>query len=64
MTRSYDETVFELEEILTTELFSGSKDWVAGDIVDRVQWLLDMYKWSKEENEMLLDQLFQQNNIK
>jgi len=57
MPRSYDETVFELEYILKDELFCDSKDWVAGDLVDRVQWLLDMYKYSKEENETLYEQL-------
>ena len=57
MTRLHNETVVALESILTDELFCGSKDWVAGDIVDRVEWLLDMYKSLKEENNLLYEQL-------
>ena len=44
--------MFELERIkalLPTELYEDSKDWREGDVVERVEWLLSMYKWSRED---------------
>ena len=41
----------ELERIkalLPTELYEDSKDWREGDVIERVEWLLSMYKWSRE----------------
>ena len=42
--------MFELERIkalLPTELYKDSKDWREGDVMERVEWLLSMYEWSR-----------------
>ncbi len=53
----------EIEAMLPTELFAGSKDWVAGDVVERVDWLLSMYESCKQERDMYLAQLEMLSNI-
>jgi hypothetical protein len=50
-------TVDRLEALLPTELFVGSKDWVASDVVGRVEWLLAMYASAKAERVQLLTDL-------
>ena len=47
----------QIKELLPDHLYAGSKDWHAGDVVDRVRWLLSMYEAKKEECEMWLDQI-------
>ena len=44
-----------IQELLSTELFEGSKDWREGNTVERVEWLLSMYASAKEEVERLQD---------
>lgn len=50
-------------EILPDNLFD-SKDWKSGGVVERVKWLLAMYKNVKEERDEILDQLIEINGNK
>lgn len=38
-----------IRELLPTELFEDSKDWREGNTVERIEWLLSMYKCSQQE---------------
>ena len=46
-----------IQDLLSTELFEGSKDWRFGNPVERVEWLLFMYASAKEEIARLEDML-------
>jgi hypothetical protein len=48
--------VDRLEALLPTSLYAGSKDWVASDVVGRVEWLLAMYESVKADRDALVDQ--------
>lgn len=39
----------EIENMLPRTLFENSKDWVAGDVVSRVEWLLLTIDTLKEQ---------------
>jgi len=43
----------EIRSMLPKTLFAGSKDWVAGDTVNRVEWLLLTIDTLKERIEYL-----------
>lgn len=53
------ETVKKLKELLSDDLYSGSKDWRSGDIVERVEWLIHMYEKQSEETDYVWDLLTQ-----
>jgi hypothetical protein len=38
-----------IKDLLSTDRFSGSKDWREGSVVERVEWLLSMYESSRED---------------
>lgn len=42
-----------VRDLLTTELFEGSKDWREGNTVERIEWLLSMYESAKQEVDRL-----------
>jgi hypothetical protein len=46
-----------LRALLPDNLYPESKDWREGSIVDRVEWLLVMYKSAHEEVLRLQDEL-------
>ena len=45
----------EIEAMLPKTLFAGSKDWVAGDAVSRVEWLLLTINTLKQQIQYLED---------
>ena len=50
ISRIENKTLLErIKALLPTELYEDSKDWREGDVVERVEWLLSMYKWSRED---------------
>jgi hypothetical protein len=42
-----------IKAVLRDDLFPGSKDWSEGSTLDRVEWLLTMYRSSREDVERL-----------
>jgi len=46
----------KLEELLSEDRYD-SKDWKAGSIPERVEWLINMYEAKKAEVDNLLQQL-------
>ncbi len=44
-------------KLLPDDLFSGSKCWRDGDTVERVEWLISMYKSKAYEVEHWIDQV-------
>lgn len=50
-------TVNQLQDLLPTELYEGSKDWTQLNLVGRVEWLLAMYESVKAERDELLNQI-------
>ena len=56
ISRMENKTLLErIKALLPTELYEDSKDWREGDVIERVEWLLSMYKWSRE-NVLRLEQ--------
>lgn len=47
----------KIQEVLTDDLFPDSKDWVRGNTLERVGWLLSMYRSQKAECDMVWDML-------
>ena len=45
----------EIRSMLPKALFAGSKDWVAGDTVSRVEWLLLTINTLKQQIKYLED---------
>ena len=45
----------EIQSMLPKTLFAGSKDWVAGDTVSRVEWLLLTIDTLKQQIKYLED---------
>lgn len=46
-----------IRELLPTEAFEGSKDWREGNTVERIEWLLSMYKSAELEIDRLQREL-------
>lgn len=53
----------EIEALLPTELFAGSKDWREGDVVERVRWLLIMHATARDEVARLQDVIIEGSEI-
>lgn len=50
ISRMENKTLLErIKALLPTDLYEDSKDWREGDVVERVEWLLSMYRWSRED---------------
>ena len=47
------EDAIKLEDLLSEDRYSGSKDWRSGGLVERVEWLISMYEAKKKEVEQL-----------
>lgn len=45
-----------IPRLLTTEMWSGSKDWIAGDMAERIEWLIAAVHSQNKE----LDSAYQQ----
>lgn len=51
----------KIKGLLKDDLFPDSKDWVRGDVVERVSWLLSMYRSQKAECNMVWEMLDKAN---
>ena len=52
-----EKTIAAIKAALPDSEYADSKDWVASDIVNRIEWLKDMYLARKLDTEELLDNI-------
>lgn len=53
----------KITSLLNDDLYSDSKDYQPGDIVERVEWLLSMYEGIKQSEKMAWEKLAEANDI-
>lgn len=51
----------KIASLLHDDLYSDSKDWQAGDMVERVEWLLSMYEGVKKSEALAWEKLAEAN---
>jgi molybdenum-dependent DNA-binding transcriptional regulator ModE len=57
-------TVNQLQDMLHDEMYAGSKDYAAADLVGRVEWLISMYEAVKADRDQLVQQLVIVSNLR
>lgn len=63
MKKSRDETLSIIEEMLNDDLYAGSKDWIASDVIGRVDWLIGCYESERKQCQMWVDMINYANNV-
>lgn len=52
-----------IEEMLNDDLYAGSKDWIASDVVGRVDLLIGCYESERKQCQMWVDLINYANNV-
>ena len=57
------EKLRKIEAMLNDDLYAGSKDWIASDVIGRVDWLIGCYEDERKQSQMWIEMLNYANDV-
>ena len=57
------EKLRKIEAMLNDDLYAGSKDWIASDVIGRVDWLIGCYESERKQTQMWIEMLNYANDV-